>query len=188
MSLSTSRTTANLREHAMSEYQGQAAITIDAPVERVYDYLADLPRHTEWVKNVSTITPLTAQRSGVGATFRCEEGPPPGPLGQTLGMMRHFIAGLLGGAKSYSVATITALEPHRRIAWEAGIPKGEGYFNFAEWEFVLEPSGTGTSLTQRFQWKPQTSTAERMVKAAGRAGLERAVAINLAQLKHRLEM
>ncbi|MGQ0602271.1 MAG: SRPBCC family protein [Anaerolineales bacterium] len=171
----------------MTEYKGQAAITIHAPVEQVYDYLADFPRHPEWVKNVSKITPLSSQAQGVGATFKCEEGTPPVTFGQTLRMMRYFIAGLLGGAKPYSVAKITALEPHRRIAWEAGVPKGEGYFNFAEWEFVLKPHGTGTQLTQRFHWKPQNPTAERMVGAAGSAGLERAVAVSLAQLKRRLE-
>ncbi len=174
-------------DHASARPVLEESLTIQAPVEQVYAYLADFPHHPEWVKNVSKITPLTSQAQGVGATFKCEEGPPPVTFGQTLGMMRHFIAGLLGGMKPYSVAKITALEPHRRIAWEAGIPKGQGYFNFAEWEFVLEPQGSSTQLTQRFHWKPQNPTAERMVGAAGSAGLERAVAVSLAQLKRRLE-
>lgn len=171
----------------MNEYQGQTTVTIQAPIEKVYAYLADFPRHPEWVKNVSKITPQTANPAQVGATFKCEEGPPPVAFGQMLRMMRYFMAGVFGGAKPYSVAKITALEPHRRIGWEAGIPKGEGYFNFAQWEFVLEPQGAATRLTQRFHWKPQHPTAEKMVSAAGARGLEQSCAVSLAQLKRRLE-
>jgi uncharacterized membrane protein len=36
----------------MPEYKGQSAITIQAPVDRVYAYLADFRRHPEWVKNL----------------------------------------------------------------------------------------------------------------------------------------
>lgn len=53
---------------------------------------------------------------------------------------------------------------------------------------MLEPQGAATHLTQRFCWKPQNpTTAERMVGAAGSEGLEKAVAVSLAQLKRRLE-
>jgi hypothetical protein len=103
-------------------------------------------------------------------------------------MMASFMQGIFGGAKPYSEAKITALESPRRIAWQAGIPKGDGFFNFAEWEFALEPQGNATHLTQRFHWKPQNPTAERMVAAAGVEGLEHAVAVNLARLKRRLEV
>jgi hypothetical protein len=103
-------------------------------------------------------------------------------------MMVPFVLGLLGGAKPYSEAKITALESPDRIARQAGIPKGDGFFNFAEWEFVLEDQGNATHLTQRFNWKPQTPTAERMVSAAGVEGLEDAVTVNLTRLKHRLEV
>jgi hypothetical protein len=102
-------------------------------------------------------------------------------------MMVYFIRGVVSGAKSYSVAEITALEPGRRIAWTAGIPEGDGYFNAAEWEFSLEPAGQSTRLTQRFTYRPQEQAAARMVGAAGKVGIERACAVNLGRLKARLE-
>jgi hypothetical protein len=102
-------------------------------------------------------------------------------------MMLYFLTGVLSGAKTYSRAEITALEPDRRIAWQAGVPKGDGYFNRAQWEFLLEPQGQTTRLTQRFTYQPQNGLSRRMVDAAGVGGLERACAASLAQLKQRLE-
>jgi hypothetical protein len=174
----------------MREIRGEAQIFIAAPVERVYGYLADFTRHPEWAQNLSAVRPLAAGPVAVGtptARFRCAEGPPPGSRLQTARMVAHFVTGVLSGAKSYSEATITALEAPRRIAWVAGIPKGTGFFNQAEWEFCLEPRGTGTQVVQRYWWKPQEPAAERMTWAAGPAGLERATATNLARLKRRLE-
>jgi uncharacterized protein YndB with AHSA1/START domain len=172
----------------MPEYKGQAATTIQAPVERVYAYLADFTKHSEWAKNISKVTQVTPGPITVGTVFKTQEGAPPVRLGQKVKMMASFMQGIFGGAKPYSEAKITALESPRRIAWQAGIPKGDGFFNFAEWEFALEPQGNATHLTQRFHWKPQNPTAERMVAAAGVEGLEHAVAVNLARLKRRLEV
>jgi uncharacterized membrane protein len=171
----------------MSEFKGQTSITIQAPVEKVYAYLLDFPRHTEWAQNLSKVTQISVGPIAVGTTFKTEEGPPPVPLWAKLKMMVQFVAGVLSGAKPYSEAKITALETNRRIGWQAGIPKGSGFFNFAEWEFVLEPQGAATHLTQRFHWKPQEPGAARMVGAAGSDGLERACAVSLTQLKQRLE-
>jgi uncharacterized membrane protein len=172
----------------MPEYQGQSTITIEAPIDRVYAYLADFRKHPEWAKNLSKVTQVTPGPIAVGTVFKTQEGVPPVRVGQKVKMMMSFMQGLLGGAKPYSEATITALESPGCIAWQAGIPKGAGFFNFAEWEFVLEALGNATHLTQRFHWKPQTPTAERMVSAAGVEGLENAVAVNLTRLKRRLEI
>jgi uncharacterized membrane protein len=171
----------------MRAFEGQAAIEIQAPAQAVYDYLADFRRHPEWAQNLSAVTQTTPGPIGVGTTFRTAEGPPPVALRSKLVMMVHFMRGVLDGAKTYSEARITALEPGRRIAWQAGVPKGESFFNFAEWEFVLEPRGAATRVTQRFHWKPQHPAAERMVGAAGPRGLEQAVGVSLAALKRRLE-
>jgi uncharacterized protein YndB with AHSA1/START domain len=172
----------------MPDYQGQSAITIQAPIDRVYAYLADFRKHPEWAKNLSKVTQVTPGPIAVGTVFKTQEGVPPVRVGQQVKMMVPFMLGVFGGAKPYSEATITALQPPGRIAWQAGIPKGAGYFNFAEWEFVLEAQGNATHLTQRFHWKPQTPTAERMVGAAGVKGLENAVTVNLTRLKRWLEV
>jgi len=172
----------------MPEYKGQSSITIQVPIDRVYAYLADFTKHPEWAKNLSKVTQVTPGPIAVGTVFKTQEGVPPVRIGQQVRMMVPFMLGLLGGAKPYSEAKITALESPDHIAWQAGIPKGDGFFNFAEWEFLLEAQGHATHLTQRFHWKPQNPTAERMVGAAGTQGLENAVAINLTQLKRRLEV
>jgi uncharacterized protein YndB with AHSA1/START domain len=171
----------------MNDFKGQAVIVIQAPPEVVYDYLVDFPRHAEWAQNIGKVTQVTPGPIEVGTTFKTEEGPPPVALGAKVKMVVYFMCGLLSGAKPYSEARITALEPRCRIAWQAGVPKGDGFFNFAEWEFVLAPRGSGTEVTQRFHWKPQSRTAERMVGAAGPDGLARAVGVSLAALKRRLE-
>jgi len=120
---------------------------------------------------------------GVGTIFRTQEGPPPVLRLTKLRMMRHFIGGLLRGAKPYSRAEITALEPEQRIAWRAGVPRGEGYFNLAEWELIFQPQGKETRQIQRFCYRPQTPGAARMISTAGVEGITRACAFNLARLK-----
>lgn len=171
----------------MSEFKGQTSITIQAPVEKVYAYLADFRRHPEWVKNVSKVTQTTSGPIEVGTTFKTEEGPPPVPLGMRLRMMAHFMSGVFSGAKTYSEARITALEANRRIAWQGGVPKGDRYMSFAEWEFILDSQNGATHLTQRFRYAPPDPTGQRMIGVAGAQGLERACAVSLAQLKRRLE-
>jgi hypothetical protein len=167
----------------METIQGEVEQTINVPSAALYTYLLDFTRHPEWASNLSKVSQVTPGPIAAGTIFRTQEGPPPVPLLTRLRMMRHFVAGLLSGAKSYSQAEITALEPGRRIAWRAGIPRGEGYFNLAEWEFILQPQGEATRLIQRFCYKPQTPAAARMIGAAGSDGIARACAVNLACLK-----
>jgi uncharacterized protein YndB with AHSA1/START domain len=169
------------------EFKGQSSISIEVPIETVYPYLVDFQRHPEWVQNISKVTKLSPGPIDVGTVFRTEEGPPPVPLGTRLKMMVHFMSGVFSGAKTYSNATITALEPNRRIAWEAGVPKGEDFLSFAEWEFIFEAQGNSTRLTQHFHYTPPDPKGQRMIGAAGTEGLVRACAVNLERLKLRLE-
>lgn len=83
----------------------------------------------------------------------------------------------------YSQAEITRLEPGAHIAWRAGVPRGVGYFNLAEWEFRLQPHGETTRLIQRFCYQPQTPGAARMIGVAGVDGITQACAFNLARLQ-----
>jgi hypothetical protein len=169
------------------EPRGETSVVVQAQAQAVYDYLLDFTRHSEWVDNLSKVSQVSQGPIGVGTVFRAQEGPPPVSLMKKLRMMVYFIAGLTGGAKPYSQAEITGLEPGRRIAWRAGVPKGAGYFNLAEWELVLEPQAQGTRIIQRFHYIPQTPTAERMVGAVSAADLEKACAASLERLKKVLE-
>jgi uncharacterized membrane protein len=167
----------------MDTIQGETEQVINVPSATLYTYLLDFTRHPEWASNLSRVSQVTPGPIGVGTIFRTQEGPPPVPLLARLRMMRHFVAGLLSGARPYSQAEITALEPGQRIAWRAGIPRGEGYFNLAEWQFILQPQAEATRLIQRFCYKPQAPAAARMIGTAGSDGITRACAVNLARLK-----
>ncbi|HMR63924.1 MAG TPA: SRPBCC family protein [Anaerolineae bacterium] len=171
----------------MNDVSGQVSILINVPVSKVYTYLLDFTRHPEWVKNLRRVRQESSGPIEVGTTFQCQEGPPPVALRQRVPMMFHFMSGVLSGAKTFSRAEITALEPNRRIAWQAGVPKGEGYFNLAQWEFILEAQGQATCLTQRFVYQPQNNRSRRMIGVAGAKGLEQACALSLEQLKKHFE-
>jgi hypothetical protein len=171
----------------MKEYSGQNSIQIAAAPHALYEYLKDFTRHPEWSSNLSKVTKITAGPVQVGTRFKTAEGPPPVSPFVKLNMMRGFIRGVLSGAKSYSIAEITALEPTRSICWSAGIPLGDGFFNRADWEFTFLPRRDGTQLTQCFRYLPQTSAAEQMVGAAGVNGIQQACSVNLQNLKQVME-
>jgi hypothetical protein len=92
------------------------------------------------------------------------------------------------GWKGYSEAEITALEPGRRLAWEAAVPlKSGGYFMKADWEILLEPQNGSTQVRQRYHYKPQhdlakSAQSERMARSTAEEVDE-----NLARLKEILE-
>jgi uncharacterized membrane protein len=171
----------------MQETTGEVSVIIQAPSQTVYEYLVDLTRHSEWVANLSKVWQVSPGQIGVGTVFKAQETAPPLPTARKLQMMFFFIAGLISGTKPNSEAEITALEPGKRIAWRAGLRKGDGWFNQAQWELLLESQAESTRVTQRFHYMPQTATAERMVGAAGEGGIEQACDVSLQQLKRVLE-
>lgn len=177
-------------KHAMSAQTavtGEVSIIIQTPVQTVYAYLIDFTRHSEWVTNLSKVTKVSPGTIDVGTVFQAQESAPPVSFLRKLNMMRFFIAGLMSGVKPYSEAEITALEPDKLIAWRAGLRKGNGWFNRAEWELILLAQGQSTRLTQRFRYLPQTPTAIRMIGAAGEGGIELACSVSLQRLKAILE-
>src|SRR5688500_6698355 len=100
----------------MKEYSGQTSIQIAATPQALYEYLKDFTRHPEWSSNLSKVAKITDGAVQVGTRFKTAEGPPPVPPLVKLNMMRGFIRGVLSGAKSYSIAEITSLEPDHSIA------------------------------------------------------------------------
>jgi uncharacterized membrane protein len=167
---------------------GQATISIQAPVEVIYDYLLDFARHPQWVKNISKVQPLSNGPTNVGSQFKASEFTPPVSFLKMIAATLHYVISTFSGTKSYSLAEITALEPQRRIAWIGRLPRGNGDFNRSEWEIVLEPQGATTQVTQHFCFSPQTERARRMVEAlGGTAGLSEACRVNLERLRHILE-
>ena len=46
-------------------------VNVDAPIEVVWDALADIASHVDWMADAESITFTSAQHTGVGTTFDC---------------------------------------------------------------------------------------------------------------------
>lgn len=133
--------------------QWQGSIDINAPVERVYGYLADFPKHCEWAQTLDRMEQKQAgDANGVGAVYLTHElqamqsdRAPRGPMPAK-------------GFKGTTECTVTDLVPNRRIAWKAHpVPVSMGIH--ASLAFDLQPGQNGgTLLTQNIEmhqpWLP----------------------------------
>lgn len=153
------------------EIQWQGTTDINAPVDRVYAYLADFPKHCEWAQTLERMElRKPGDNRGVGAVYRTYERqamhadrPPRGPM----------------PAKAFKGTTeceVTELEPNQRIAWRAHpVPITMG--TSAQLAFDLEPlDAERTRLTQtirmRQSWLPSQIFA-RLVFKMDLAAMER---------------
>ena len=101
-------------------------MTIKAPQARVFEYLADVSRHGEWGSSDDRMK-IAAEKPG-----------PPAVGG------RYQADALLNGKQNKSAVTITALEPPKRIAFDA-----EDSNSVFHHEFILTPEGDGTRFERR---------------------------------------
>jgi uncharacterized membrane protein len=120
----------------------QSSIQIEAPVEHVYRYLADLPRHAEWAQSVERLELTRAgDSSGVGATYRTAER-------QDWQTDRAPRAPLTRGVAGATMCEMVELIPNRRIAWRSWAPV-PGVKHAGAYAFELSSDGNGgTRLTQ----------------------------------------
>ena len=167
--------------------KGERSIVIEAPCDVVYNYVSDFTRHTEWNYQPTEITKVSDGPIDVGTVFRAEERPPT----EMPWIMRKFMFPLMlkfVGAEGYTEAEITALEPGRRLAWEAAAPlKDGGYLMKADWEILLEPRNWGTLVRQRYQYRPQHDLAKNIESEQSIKSTAEGVDENLARLKEILE-
>ena len=101
-------------------------VTIKAPPEKVYDYVADLSRHGEWASEADAmvISAATPGAPAVGNTYQAE--------------------GTLLGKRNPSTVKITALAPPKTIEIEAEDSSGiSGHV------FTLTPKDGGTLVTRQ---------------------------------------
>jgi hypothetical protein len=132
------------------------------------------------------MTKLTAGPVGVGSVFRTKELPPR----NTPWFMKVFwpLLGKLMGVMDYTEAEIMALEPNRRVAWKAALPKKNGdFFAKAEWEINLAHQGEDTLVTQGVHFQFFGKMAERMDPEKPAQDVGEETAANLAQLKSIVE-
>ena len=121
----------------------QGVVDVDAPVERVYDYLADFLKHCEWAQTLERMElEQPGQSNGVGAVYLTYERqamqsdrPPQGPMPDK-------------GFKGKTKCTVTELVPTRRIAWKAHpVPVSMGIH--AALSFDLEPAPNGGTIVKQ---------------------------------------
>lgn len=106
-------------------YSASYDVTISAPPETVFDYVADVSRHGEW-GSADDHMKATAEKPG-----------PPSVGG------RYNADGMLNGKLNQSVVTITALERPKRLAFDA-----EDSNSIFHHEFVFGAQGGGTRVNR----------------------------------------
>lgn len=62
----------------MADFTRERSVTIQAPIEVVYDYVSDFPRHVGWNHQPTEMTKLTDGPVSVGSKFRTKEQLPRG--------------------------------------------------------------------------------------------------------------
>ncbi|MDX6285757.1 MAG: hypothetical protein QOG53_1242 [Frankiales bacterium] len=122
----------------------QVRVDIDAPAERVYDLVADLPGMGRWSPENSGGSWLgDATEAGVGARFRGRNHR--GPL------------------RWSTTCTVTEAQRGKAIEWTvgfAGIP-------IARWRYDFEPTSSGTSVTESFEDRRPAAMKVASVPAMG---------------------
>lgn len=114
------------------------SFSTSATPEAVYEYVADLRRHGDWAGTLGSVTQTSDGPVAVGTTYRAEERMRPG-----------------GKAGDVSFSEITGLERPRRIAWKARTEPTSGPMAMrSEWEFLIEPDGVGSRVTQCMRFDP----------------------------------
>ena len=96
---------------------------VNAPAEKVFSYVADLPRHGEWAAHKLKITQSSQGAVGVGTTFDS--------VGHQM------------GRDNADKVTITEYAPNEKLVFEAEGP--EGIFRH---RFSLQAEGGGTRVVK----------------------------------------
>jgi len=143
-------------------WKTETAIDIAAPVEVVYEYLADFSRHPEWSTGVEELVPVGQGPVAVGQELKATEKIP---------------------ARFTSYTRVTALEPERRIAWESG----DGRNMKVKWAFELTSQNGRTHLVQRADVEPTSLIGKILLAVLRKRQIPGENAQSLAQIKANLE-
>jgi hypothetical protein len=113
------------------------SVVVAAPPEEVFALLADIRRHPEI--------------DGSGTVRGALRGPERLTLGSRFGMKMRL------GIPYVITSEVIEFTEGRRIAWR--------HFGHHVWRYELEPVGTGTKITESFDWRP--SRAPRVLELIG---------------------
>ena len=114
-------------------------VTIDAPVDRVWPWVADLGKHAEWSPKPYTVEWIQGEPNAVGSRYRS--------VGSVPGDKHHVNEG-----------EVVENRPQERFALRAQDKDGS-YAN----TFTLEPLGQGTKVTFRLDFLNMKGMAAFMV-------------------------
>lgn len=143
----------------MKPWQDEQHIEIAAPPDAIYRYLADFTNHLAWSEVIVGIEP-PADGFAVGSEFVL--------LGASPGDRR--------------AARVIALQAPMRIAWHA-----QADHSLEEWEFLILPSASGTTLALKLTLQP-SGRLRWLVRDRRRAKRSAARnAVSLAMIKAILE-
>ncbi len=101
-------------------------VTINAPAEKVFSYVADISKHGEWgnPSEKLQVERTSAGPIGQGSTFKS--------VGQQFGTQNDTV-------------TITEYAPNQRVAYES-----QGKAGHIRHSFDITPSGSGVQVTKSF--------------------------------------
>jgi len=135
-------------------------ITVNAAPEKVFDYIADLARHSEWVNRPLNVKMTSSGPVGVGSTFSS--------TGKQFGTHTDTV-------------TIVEYVPSSKVVF-----RSEGDAGTVRHWFGLAPEGSGTRLSKGLEFEkmaPTTKMASFVVKRVAPKDLE----ANLEKIKALVE-
>ena len=169
----------------------EASTEIKAPIERVYAYVADFPRHIEWNARPEAMKALTEGPAAVGSIYATRESMPENMAFREKLMFKLMMPRMMkkAGSDGLTHAEITALDESRLVAWKAHMPsKNKGDLMRISWDLELEPTDSGTRITQRCTIDPPAgSPFAKMVNDGMVKNTREGCEANLATLKAMME-
>ena len=120
----------------------QGSIHIHKPLDQVYAYLADFPRHCEWAQTLVKMEQVRAgDGSGVGAQYLTHER-------QAFQSDRGPHEPVKKGMPAKTLCEVRELAPNQRISWHSHMVGGKALM-YSDLGFTLASDGNGgTQLTQ----------------------------------------
>ncbi len=139
----------------------QKELLINAPPDKIFTYVSDLPRHPEWAAHRLKIEPQSAGAAGVGSKYSS--------VGHQMGMDSH------------DEVTVTEYSPSQRFGYEAR--SKEGRFRHV---IQLRPEGAGTRVAKSVE-VVEASLSTKLMTPLLMFLAPRILSSDLKRIKERIE-
>jgi len=118
----------------MSVKRFEERITVNAPVEKVFDYVSDFTRHGDWAGHGLQVTKDSNGPVAIGSTY-------------------STVAKQFGTQREHS--TVTELEPGRVFGWDS-----KGALGTVQYRFMMAAADGGTNLTKSAEFLERSFLAK----------------------------